>query len=147
SHLNGIKTKSYEDALKQVKSEITGASEVNYPFKWFNNELKPTLGIDVLNEDFDRDDGYAIITKGNISVLILQTEKLDTLFPTVISDFIGSRIAPVKARVRKNPIYSKLKKNLNFQDSFLERTYNQPGMKHFYSDKDIDKFISRWGKS
>ena len=56
------------------------------------------------------------------------------------------KIAPVKARGRKNPVYSEIKKNLNFPDSFIKRTYKQPGIKDYHSKNDSDEFVSVWSQ-
>ena len=59
--------------------------------KWFDDEYKAVLDIDVYKYPFDHEQGYCRIDKGPYQTLILRTEMPDDKKERVIADFIGSK--------------------------------------------------------
>lgn len=63
-----------------------------YPFTWFDEELKRFSGIDVTDKIFPKEDGYSIYRNGKFEVLLIDLPKIDSLSP-VIENFTGSEMA------------------------------------------------------
>ena len=59
------------------------------PLIWLDAELKTTLGIDVYKSPFPLDKGYAIMSRDNISLLVLKCELDDQSKTDAIKEFLG----------------------------------------------------------
>ncbi len=120
-----------------------------YPETWFKTEFLPVTGIDVFRHPFDVEKGYTIIRENGIEVLIMTMEHLSSL-EGVIGEFIGnSDFKLPKENVGAEKDYARLYKEtldtVKIPREFYDHYYNDnPLMKHFYSQADIEKFAARW---
>jgi len=134
---------------------VTGYNEHQYKdnpfgyFDWFNKELKDGFGVDILAHPFDKEKGYSIIKQGNIEVLVMKMEKLNSL-ESVIGEFVG---APNFKLINANeasdkPIYDLYKKTreiIKIPKRLVSRYYdNNPYMDHFYTEEEKAEFLKKW---
>ncbi len=118
-------------------------------FEWFNEELQQVFGVDVYAYPFDREKGYTIIEEGNISILLLKLEKLNTL-ESVVGDFLQVKdFKLVNANESKSKpyryMYEEFKKNVRLSQSYVDRYYqDNPYMDHFYSEEEKKQFVMKW---
>jgi hypothetical protein len=120
-------------------------------FNWFDNELKAFFGIDVYAHPFDREKGYSIIKQGNIEVLVMKMEKLNSL-ESVIGEFIGApQFKLVNDNVGSNKIYKYLYKNVKdavkIPREIFSVCYGNPRMSHFYTEEEKAAFLKKWEKN
>jgi len=118
---------------------------------WFDEELNKNFGIDILSKEFDTDKGYTIIESGNIELLIMKMEKLNSL-EEVIRDFTGNsmfKITSVNQAETKSYRYA----YKQFQDEVvLPREYvdfyykDNPYINHFYSREERELYYEKWEK-
>ena len=118
-------------------------------FDWFDCELKTAFGIDVFGHPFDREKGYTIIKQGNIELLLMKLEKLDSLEP-IIGDFVGApNFKLINSNEGSNKIYKYLYKNvresIKISREVVDVYYkDNPRMDHFYSEEEKAKFMEKW---
>lgn len=116
---------------------------------WFSGELERFTGIKVVEYPFDKTKGYTIIKKGNIELLILTTEGLSQN-KRVIGEFAGIKdFQLIGYNIGNNKvtkyIYESIKKELIIPDYVLDCYYKEDlFLKHFYSEKQIEKFRKKW---
>ncbi len=116
---------------------------------WFETEFQPTTGIDIFRHPFDAEKGYTIIRENGIEVLLMTMEHLSSL-EGVIGEFIGnSDFKLPKENVGAEKDYAKLYQEtldtVEIPREFFDHYYNDnPLMKHFYSQADIERFAARW---
>lgn len=116
---------------------------------WFENEFLPTTGIDVFRHPFDVERGYTIIRENGIEVLLMTMESLPSL-EGVIGEFIGNNDFRLpKENVGAEKDYARLyQETLDTveipRESFDHYYKDNPLMKHFYSQADIECFAARW---
>lgn len=104
--------------------------------------------LDVQSVPFDKEKGYAIIKQGNVEVFMYQLEKLNDLVPE-LSAFMN---LPFDHLENENVAddkwvgssYKKAKKELKFSQEYFDICYNDPYVKHCYSDADIERFKNNW---
>ncbi len=104
--------------------------------------------IDIMKEPFDKEKGYSIIKEDNIEVFVYQLEKLNDIVPE-LSEWVG---VPFDSLVIDNmgeskwngASYKQAQKELKFSGEYFDKCYNEPYVKHFYSEQDIEKFKNRW---
>ncbi|MCR5667280.1 MAG: putative capsular polysaccharide synthesis family protein [Eubacterium sp.] len=150
---NAIKWNLNGDVLshihKQIKQEMKTLRYGNTA-QWFKDELKALTGIDVLDEPFDRDAGYALWKNGNISVLMLTCEQLDNN-AKCIGDFVN---LPNFLLVRDNDgakknyrfYYNEIKNRIRFSKEELDYYYQNDFYRHFYTEEQLKKFRKKWEK-
>ena len=92
-----------------------------YSIDWFDNELKPALGIDVYDSAFDTTKGYQTFKKNNIELLVLKSEMSNTVKTNLISDFLGESIPPIRDQHQSaNKLYASALKNFTSSIKFEE---------------------------
>lgn len=123
--------------------DIVKSSRVELFFKSFEENI-----IDVLRYPFDKEVGFSIIKEGNIEVFVYQLEKLNGIIPE-LSEWAGvsfntlenSNLASEKWIA---DIYNRAKSEIRFSEEFFNISYNDPYIRHFYSEVDIEGFKSKW---
>lgn len=104
--------------------------------------------VDILDYPFDKEKGYTIIEDGKYEIFIYQLEKLNELIPK-LSQFIGIPFDALKKGNESSgkwiaESYKKAKKELKFSQEYFEICYNDPYVKHCYSEADIENFKNGW---
>lgn len=117
----------------------------DYALTWFEKEFKRMTGIDVYQYDFNKYDGWSIIKKGKYEILIIKLEKIKEVWQ-VIEEFAGKKLEytnsnTASAKWYKN-IYVNFISNYKPAPQYLNRLYNSRLVKHFYTDDEINFFIS-----
>lgn len=104
--------------------------------------------LDITKCQFNKEKGYGIIKEGNIEIFIYQLEKLNHIVPE-LSSFVG---VPFDTLVNANKtedkwvgeLYKQACKEIEITQEYFDRCYDEPYVKHFYSESDIEKFKERW---
>lgn len=104
--------------------------------------------LDPLAYSFDQDKGYTIIKDGNTEVFIYQLEKLNNLVPE-LSEWVGVPLIKLeKGNVGEEKwvgeSYKQAQSHLKITQEYFDKCYDEPYVKHFYSEADIEKFKDRW---
>ncbi|NCS76149.1 MAG: AerL protein [Microcystis aeruginosa K13-07] len=122
-------------------------------YDWFEEELEAVFGIDIASIDFPKEKGYAIANfpDRNIELLVLKLEKLDSCLKEALETFLEVENLNCERLDRADfldendyLIYENLRKSLTFSDEYLEEIYDQPLVRHFYTDEEINKFKLKW---
>jgi hypothetical protein len=119
------------------------------PLTWFDAELKTTLGIDVYRQPFPVDQGYDIVSDGNIAVLVLKCELDDSTKAKAIADFLGlDRFELVRSNVASNKTYAEqytaFKQRIRVPEPLLDEMYESKFARFFYSDDERGRFRAHW---
>lgn len=116
----------------------------------FVSEFQKNI-LDIMKEPFDKEKGYSIIKEGNLEVFVYQLEKLNLAGPA-LAEFVGGNVSEIKkenAAANKwiAESYEEAKKELRFSKEYFDKCYDEPYIKHFYSDEDIEKMKNKWRKN
>lgn len=119
--------------------------------KFFENNFARFNGIDVMNYEFDKGQGCALIQQGNMEVFIYQLERLNNV-KDQLADFLGiSNLELANGNEAKQkwyaPVYRQALRELKLDKEYFEYCYSSPFARHFYSEEDIEKFKNRWMKN
>ena len=122
--------------------------ELTRMFDWFDERMKVDLGVDIFEEPFDKEKGYAVIKKGNIEIFVYKTEKLRGLENELrefleVEDFCFRQDNDAKNKPY-SLLYQYVKENIKFSKEFLDFYYCDERMKHFYTDEEIESFRKKW---
>ena len=139
--LKGEKGKNLQEMYLKYNNKY---STVNY----FDEEFFKFTGIDVYNYPFDKEKGFSLIEKDNISLLILKLEKLNDLTP-ILKSFIGNeKFELEKSNETSNKwhyiLYKDFIKNYYPEKEHLDYIYSSKYIKHFYTGDEVEKFRKKW---
>lgn len=118
---------------------------------FFEEQFKKRLGIDLLAEPFDTKRGFSIVEQNGFEIFIFQLEKFDSIQKELLS-FVGldqgikfyrANDASVKYYAQ---LYQEVKETIPLTRQYFEDSFNNPYIKHFYSEEDIRKFRMKWEK-
>jgi Putative capsular polysaccharide synthesis protein len=120
------------------------------PLIWLDAELKTTLGIDVYKSPFPLDKGYAIMSRDNISLLVLKCELDDQSKTDAIKEFLGledfeivrSNVTSQKSHAKQ---YQEFKQRIVIPAPLLDEVYGSKFAKHFYSTDELARLRAHWG--
>ena len=119
------------------------------PITWLDAELKTTLGVDVYHYPFSIDKGYNVISKDNVSLLVIRCELDDESKATAIGDFLGLRdFKIIRSNVTSDKDHAKqyasFKQNIRIPQGLLDELYNSKYAKFFYSEQERSRFRLHW---
>ena len=118
---------------------------------FFEEQFKKRLGIDLLAEPFDTKRGFSIVEQNGLEIFIFQLEKIDSIQKELLA-FAGldSEIEFKRANDAADkyyaPLYQEVKETIPITRQYFEDSFNNPYIKHFYSEEDIKKFRMKWEK-
>ncbi len=148
-----LKPESYKDYTVPELIDLFFAQdfrEISW-LHWFDDELMPTLGIDLYKYDFPREAGYLRIQEGNIDLLLMKTELKDDVKAKIVMDFVGldktislAQHLQVTADKSYGEIYDVFKKTLVLPPELIHNVYNSPIVKYFYTDEELKRFETKW---
>ena len=137
---------------KDIYKDFINRYDVEYPDKWFEQEFKKFVGLDVYNEHFLYNKGYKIYKSNGHDILIIRLEDANNKLEKAIKEFL--KIPKVsmgycgvyKYRNVGNEFKKKYKdiKKMNFPLDFIDKNYNLKYVKHFYSNDEIKSFKKEW---
>jgi len=124
-----------------------------YPYisTWFDVQIKDSLGINIFDYEFNKKNGYSIIKKNNIEVMLYRMENLSQIFSKAMEDFIGIpklKLSMKNITTKKSfeKINEKITQNFYLENEFLEKVYSNRIVKYFYSEEEISEFYNYWRK-
>ena len=142
-----------ESCVKSMQSSVFGSIEIRpsygLQFDWFDHELKAAFDIDIFQYPFDKDLGYSIIKDGNVEILVMKLEKLNTL-ESIIADFVGApHFKLINSNEGSNKIYKHLYKNvrevIKIPREVIDLYYKDNSrMSHFYTEEEKVGFLKKW---
>jgi hypothetical protein len=119
-----------------------------FPLRWFDEELRTTLGIDVYAHPFDPEMGWAMIDAPHARVLLLRRESL-TCAHEGLTDLLGLAVPPVEQRHASaakgyGQLYTRFVEGLTVAPELLDAAYGSRMATHFYSPCELAAFRRRW---
>jgi hypothetical protein len=130
--------------------EVFG-SETKYRLNWFEDELKKSMGIDIFKEKLQKNNGWNVIKKKDMSLLIVKLEKMNNVIRAAMEYFLGIKnfktvIARSADQKVDYQIYEKIKKNIAIDRNMIDAVYSSKYIRYFYNHNEIRAFTLRWSK-
>ncbi len=145
---------SYEKSnftIRELTELFLKSYDHSIPLKWFDNNIKNILGIDVYEHSI-KENGVLITQIGNFNLLVIKSEINNFIKEKYIADFLNLRdFKIINANEGTKKIYSEtyqlFLKNAKLPRSYIEEMCNSRYFKHFYSDDEIKGVMSKWIRS
>jgi hypothetical protein len=122
---------------------------IYYPDLWFEKELMSTFNFNPFNKKFNHRKGYQIYNVGKHKILIIRLENADKVLPRAIHKLLrvrGVQMIHHNNFEEKKYVGHKYKelKTKKFSREFLDKIYDLKYAKHFYTEKELEKFKDRY---
>jgi len=137
-------TTGHAEAISRIlETEFIGSD-------WFEQELKPSTGIDVYADDFDSRAGYQTYCHDSTRAIVLRAEDLSRVGGTAVADFLGLE-APLPVTRRNegtgadpSSAYRGFLEASPLPVELIGRVYDTRLARHFYDDDERASFRARW---
>lgn len=116
--------------------------------EWLKEQLETAFGIGVFCYPFDKEKGYTIIKKDNISVFLYRLDFLSSL-EKEISQFAGVKNFKLSCdNIAENKVYvlayQSFLEEVKFESSFLSKVFNSKIMTHFFTLEERKNYQRKW---
>lgn len=120
----------------------------NDEFRWFDQELKRGIGIDIYDYPFDVEKGWNVIESSNIEIFIGKLEKMNNLLP-YLSDFVGARLFSTHANDASKKWYSMaykdFRRHVKITQEYVGHYFEgNKKVDHFYDEAEKREFRNAW---
>ena len=147
--ITGVEYDNADFTVEELVGIFLKNSGHSIVLRWFDEEIKPVLGIDVYQYPFPKEKGYMSIKKGNFELLIIKLEVADAVKEKAIKEFLGiedfritrGNVAQDKSYANT---YSDFIKTLQLPESYVEIMCKAEYTRHFYTDSEIEAIRSKW---
>ncbi|MCD4669533.1 MAG: putative capsular polysaccharide synthesis family protein [Actinomycetia bacterium] len=134
--------------LEELHAMFWEKANHDTPLIWFDKEIKKLFGIDVYSYPFNKEKGWIIIKKGNISLLIIQMEKINDL-SNILGQFLGIKNIIINNTNRSSKkqyagLYKEFNRKISIPRSYLDRMLYSRYTMHFYSNRQIKKWYDKY---
>lgn len=147
------KTRADQRAHSSVEIVISAFDKLfnkYYVLEWFDKELKRFTGIDVYNNEFDKNKGWSIIQKDKYEVLIVQVEKIYQAYE-VINAFANTDKISYNAQAHSAKWYDDIFKDFEANyipaENYLDTLYTSKYAENFYNKEQLEYFKNAAGKA
>lgn len=115
---------------------------------WFKDQIEKIFDIDVFKYTFNKEKGYAIIKKNNISIFIYRLDKLYSLEKEIGSFIEDSSFVLKNSNIADEKYYMfayhQYLEQVKVKKEFFDTLVNSKGMTHFYTDEECKKYKDKW---
>jgi DNA-binding protein Fis len=122
--------------LEEVMETYINKFDHDKPMRWFDEEIKGILGIDVFAEPFSVDEGYKIYSNENYDLLLIRMESLDASVKKAIHEYLDlDDFELIKTNIGSDKgysvLYSQVKENIRLPSEYLDRLLSSKYMLKF----------------
>lgn len=118
------------------------------PLRWFDDELKTYLGVDVYEHPFPQEQGYHVIQANGKQILILKLESPDSTKEKALSEFLGMPLSLKRDNIGENKayaeIYAEFKKRIVLSEAYINQMLDSRYTRHFYTAEEIARSREKW---
>jgi hypothetical protein len=116
---------------------------------WYEENFQKYFNIDVFAAPFPKEKGRVILSNSNVKILLMKSELSNAVKEKVIGEFLGiENFRLENENVSDNKLYkdasARFKHEVKLPASYLDKVYNSPYARHFYTDEEIKVARSKW---
>lgn len=119
------------------------------PLRYFDDEVKTVLGIDIFASEFPRQKGYQILKEAHVDSLVIRLDDLDQCAEPAFKEFLAIddfRLQTTNVGGDKiyAPLYREFKRRIRVPRSYIEQMYASKFARHFYSPEELEQLAGKW---
>lgn len=148
-YYNKVEASNYQGNTSFLQEQFLKLVPHDYPLTWLDEELKKMLRIDVYKKPFDFQQKYQNYQEGNLDLLLLRVDLLDSEKERQIDQLLGiSDLKLVRHNVGSEKAYAKLyeqfKTTLKLPQNYVEQMLESKYCRHFYGQKERQDLFEKW---
>lgn len=118
------------------------------PLTWFDDELRPVLGLDVYAQPFPAK-GSLIVASDTFDALVLKAEAPDTEKQRALAAYLGVAVAPIRPANRtagtvKGLAYSRFVREVRLPATYVDSMLDAWYTRHFFSDAERETMREKY---
>ncbi len=126
--------------------------EHDEPLTWFDSEVRDLFGIDVFASDFDRDRRWSLLEADPWSVLVMRADLPDAGKQRAMAELLQRDVPGLsRSNVGEDKgyasVYREFKQRLRLAPDYLDRFYDAPVTRHFFTTDEVGQLRSQWSSS
>jgi len=143
---------AFNEVIEYLLDYFTQIDVINNRFvNWFDGHIKNVFLFDVYSQPFNYLKGYSIYSTKNIDILILKLEDLNNCYKEAFYQFLNiENFTLYSHNLGADKWYSDLYQNIlnliRIPEKNLDQIYMIKYCKHFYSEKELLAFKTKWNK-
>ena len=142
----------YEESNLQLEKLIKSFfSEYRHevPLTWFHDEIKQTLGINVYEFEFPKEQGFLEIRDGRIDLLVIKMEIPDQSKAAAITKFLNLKDFQLKRsnignQKNYSAAYREFRKKIGLPASYIDQMLTSEYAQHFYTTEELEDIRNEW---
>jgi len=107
--------------------------------RWFENNFEPSMKVNPLEIQFDKEAGYTFLTD---RIVIVRLENLNNVFPLLTKKALGVSVPIHRYGSTQKKFYNETKQHIS--KSYINKMNTSPIMMHFYTEEERNKFKEGW---
>jgi FkbM family methyltransferase len=119
-------------------------AEVDAAWAYFQTEYDLELGLDCRGDPGLLSQGYRIVQRDNVELLIYKAENLSRCFGEAMQEYLGLSRAELNLSSQASWTSDTRPASLRFPDDFLERIYDGEYCRNFYRAEERASFQRQW---
>lgn len=123
----------------------------DFQFRWFDEQVRDVVGIDVFETPFPTEIGYQTYQHGNVDLLIVRSELADEVKGRAIAEFLGLPSLELRRLNRSNDhSYAKVRQQFDAEIKLnpepLDTWLSSRLVQHFFSVTEIEEIRQKWSR-
>lgn len=149
AELKGRCAQPTADCLAALRRHFLDHYPHDVPDTWFDMEMKTLYDVDIYQESFDAERGYAIYHSAFADVLVLKLEKLNQCAAEAFQAFMGlDDFQLIESNTAEDKSYAALykafRREMTLPAGYLEAMYSTRFATHFYTADELAAFRRKW---
>lgn len=146
-----LKLENYSVSCSRSQSYLYNMSVENYKIIFMIQKFFALFAEhigNILEYPFDTSRGYSVIKMGRYEIFVYQLEKLNQIEDKLLewigipnAKLLNDNMGDEKWYAKS---YQKAKQELKISKEYFEKCFDEPYVKHFYNEHDIELFKNRW---
>lgn len=138
--------------VTRLADRLAGDDPTGYQIlRWIGETLSAEVGIDPYAVPFDHAAGFTTYRAGNRRLVLLKFERMNEVFPDAVEALVDRVPAGLEMRHEnihrdraKDDLAAHVRASLKLPRDYVERVYDTPFARHFYTEEERRAMIARW---
>lgn len=147
----GVKEAHIKVPMQQLVDRFVERYDHEIPNKWFDDEVRVPLGLDVYRIPFPHEQGFVFLSNNAASMLVMKHDLDDALKGQALGLLLKTGPITVKraneGRHKKyGDTYDMFRKSIHLSEDFVSKVLESRYARHFFTSEERDRAFRRWTK-
>lgn len=145
----GIKDAHVSIPIEQLLERFIDEYDHDIPDKWFDDEIRETVALDVFEKPFPQQQGYVLLGNERADLLVMKHDLDDGLKGVALGKLLGTEPLKVKRanvgrRKKYGNTYETFRRSIRLREAFVRRMLDSRYARHFYTPKEREIAFQKW---